>query len=612
MRRDTGSQNSSDLCYGLGQSLLDLWREPNTDIYARRLKEVGNSLIEFGLIATWQAHRLQLIEMGEDAPEQQYSMARTLVSNAESLLSELSARADKLDVRDEVRLLSLITVGLSGGQELPSSITINLKPSREAVDIYSIASFIARNFDTTRIVCGALKKNNCQSRTMDSLLYYTSIKETALIQRGEIARNEEPMILTPWEDLNIVISHLRAAVHLVHCLEWDHANSKCDEVLNIFPQCCEAKWLRTSIALRNHDRNRCAYWTMIKDCELLGAHTIERTKALINGPKIECLCNVLDHNPGWGMDQAYERLAKSVEAQKFHLAGMYTRAKEIIESTADREIASSSYDPFELALLASQVEDIDPKEWEKRAVCKQNISDIGIVVVSGPAGPYMSNVEHSLTSSGFDGLVRLDECFKAMEMMIEERYKKKYPQDLARLGEQEIIELRQFLWQNIAFTHGGKTLDKLVWCSDAAYRYIGLAVILFAECTALLCLPPVEQLIIAQYAQMAGYSYKHATATLSELVAHLVDYTTISNAWNLLCRSKVIMIPMACHSGDEILRHCNEALGIEGCQQLANSEELLESLLPQQSQYEELFEMLEEFGDDLSSIEQAFSRGGEL
>ena len=593
----------------VGKTLLDLWLETNENTYKASLEKAGDTLIDLGLVGTWQAHRLQLIEMGTDASELQRERIERLVINAQSLISEIIALKERRTIKDEVRLLGLITVALSGGQELPSSVTLELSPTREAIDLYCLASFMARNFDAMSIVCEALKRNNCQSRTMDAVLYYHAIKKTSLIQRGEFVRNEEPLLVTPWEVFNSVITELCSAIHHIHCLEWEGAIQKCSAILDAYPQCSEARWIKSTIGLCNYQRQTMLGWTMYKECELMGAHEIERTKSLVKRPEVKELCRVLNRDRGWGMDQAYERLAKSIEIHNQHLDAAYRSAEEMIEDAADTEITNSTYDPFELALFASHLERLQSEKVRFNLISSQQVSDIGIIVVTGPAGPYMSNLEHLFSNSGFNGLARLDNCFEAMEMLIEQKFKKKYPQDIMRLDAEEILELRRFLWQNIAFSHGGKDCKRLVWCSDKAYRYIGLVLVLFDDCISLCCLPPLRELVIAQFAQMGGYSHKHATATLSELVAYLVDYSTIVSTWKLLANEKVDLILMAGHTGKEILVNCAEILELGHNGTLFNTEELLKALIPGADQYERLFGMLQEFGEDIEAIESVFAKG---
>lgn len=606
MREDTGSQNYELTHHMLGQALLDLWLEGDENRYKVSLEKLGDHLIDYGLVGTWQAHRLRLITLGNDSSELQREKIESLLINAQSLINEIIALEENRTVKDEVRLLGLITVALSGGQELPSSIIVELSPSRQAIDLYCLASFMGRNFDGMRIVCEALKRNNCQSRTMDAVLYYSDVKKTSLIQRGEQVRNEEPMLMTPWEVFNTVITELCSAIHDIHCLEWIDARKKCTGILNVYSQCGEARWLESAICLCNYNTPTQATWTMFKECELLGASYIERTKSLVRRDEVRNICRILERDRGWGMDQAYERLARSIEIHNQHIDGAYDKVDALIEDAADTEMANSTYDPFELTLFASHLERIEFHSYRSVSSVLQ-VSEIGLLIVTGPSGPYMSNLERLLKTSGFNGLVRLDDCFEAMIIAIEQRFKKKYPQDIMILDEHEIFELRKFLWQNIAFTHGDKDCSRLVWCSDRAYRYIGLAWLLFEDCISLCCLPPLRELVIAQFAQMAGYSHRHATATLSELVAYQVDYSLIADRWKLLTNEKLLFVLMTGHAGEELLGSCSEILGVEFDRSSIDSEESIRSLLPCRHQYERLFMILEEFEEDFDTIENIFA-----
>ncbi len=590
----------------VGQALLDLWMERDEERYRAALESIGDHLIDFGLVGTWQAHRLKLIAMGADNSELQREKIESLVVNAQSLISEIIALGESRSIKDEVRLLGLITVALSGGQELPSSITLELSPSRQAIDMYCLASFMGRNFDGMRIVCEALKRNNCQSRTMDALLYYSDIKKTSLIQRGEQVRNEEPMLVSPWEVFNTVLTELCSAIHNIHCLEWTDASKRCSIIRNAYPQCDEAIWLESAISLCTYNKQTQAEWTMFRECELLGGSDIERTKCLVRREEVRNICRILERDRGWGMDQSYESLARSIDIHNHHLDAAYNKAESLIEDAADTEIANSAYDPFELALFASHLERIEFDNYKPlRSI--QQISEIGLLIVTGPSGPYNSNLGQLLKESGFNEVVRLDDCFEAMVIIIEQRFKKKYPQDIMALKDQEVFELRQFLWQNIAFSHGGQDCTRLVWSSDKAYRYIGLAWLLFDDCISLCCLPPLRELVIAQFAQMGGYSHRHATATLSELVAYQVDYSLIVDRWRLLVEDKLVFISMAGHAGDELLAACAQILDLEYNGKPISSEEYIRDILPSRCQYQRLFGMLEEFEEDLDKIESIFS-----
>ena len=607
---DTGSQNWASNPHTVGKTLVQLWKETNEDLYKLKLEGIGNYLIDLGLVGTWQANRLQLIEMGVDVPELQRERIQQLVVNTQPLISEIIALGGNRTTKDEIRLLGLITVALSGGQDLPSSILQELNPSREAIDLYCLSGLIARNFDSLMIICTALKRNACQSRVMDAIFYYDAVKKTALVQRGEFIRDEEPLLITPWEDLSAIIKNLCSVIHLIHCQELDEALQKCCGILNKYPQCSEALWLQSAIGICNYQKQDKALWTLFRECELFGARRVEIVQCLLQRPLVRELCKVIGRDRGWGLDQSCEKQARSIEVQYLHLDRMYSEAELMIEEAADSEIANSSYDPFALALFASELERLELAKFPFYQAHSQQFPDVGILIVTGPEGPYMANLEHSLKQSGFNGLIRLDDCFEAMETLVEQRFKKKYPQDLTSFTQEEVFELQRFLWQNIAFSHGGKNCTRMVWSSENAFKYIGLALLLFNDCQSVCCLPPMRQLIVAQFSQMGGYTHKHATATVSELIAYLVDYSTIVHTWKLLAEEQISISKIDGHAGMNIILRCREILDLDTSTILANTEEFLATLIPNEDQYPRIYQKLEEFEDDINSIETCFAGVG--
>ena len=110
----------------IAETIIKAWRSERDEYFEILDQQLGQLLLENGLVGAWYSFDLELRLHEHSFPTNQQKLAQKLTRNAESLIAEIVSSSPLRSQKDDLRILGLLGVCLSNNQEIPSSLK---KPS---------------------------------------------------------------------------------------------------------------------------------------------------------------------------------------------------------------------------------------------------------------------------------------------------------------------------------------------------------------------------------------------------------------------------------------------------------------------------------------------------
>jgi hypothetical protein len=257
--------------------------------------------------------------------------------------------------------------------------------------------------------------------------------------------------------------------------------------------------------------------------------------------KLISACETIVNSFDCGLDQDLAAHASSCLINYSCANNKYADAVNLISANCDEIIRRSNYDPFDLALFSSQLADLDHLSLPGHS--NQGFEDnIDITFVVGLPHTCWFEVDKRLSQNPGIASVMSIPVIDHILKRIHQISKDSGPNNLRSISIDLHDELRKFYMQNLAFTHGGRTVDLIIDLIPNSFKHIGMLSLVFPESKFIALNFRVEDLILSYLTTIGGFNSRHATATLGELVAYVSDYANIIVKWQSLLGDRMSFV----------------------------------------------------------------------
>ena len=591
----------------IAETIIKAWRSERDEYFEILDQQLGQLLLENGLVGAWYSFDLELRLHERSFPANQQKLAQKLTRNAESLIAEIVSSSPSRSQKDDLRILGLLGVYLSNNQEIPSFLKKNLLFRRDSLDTYALTCLQARTYVISGLLRRASEDEGSKSHVMDSLYQYYNVFESPLAHRRAYLASEDLFILTPWNDITSLIKSMITIATLIHDQKYHQAVLKATNLHQQFPACSEVKFLLALASMAGQDNFEFPSSIDLDPLlfyrgECLSFSPLHRWRAFSQSKQARQTCQHIAENIGCGLDPSIHDIARSMTINWLDINGEYGKSEENMSLLSDKIISYSSYDPFELTLFSAAIEEIQFDLQINESILYPKL-DLNLVFACGLPGPFWSLLDKWLSCKKIIALMKSDELIQQMvertQSMIENT---SYPGLVEHLNIDHLNELRTFYLQNLSFCHGGLSKERVVDLCPQSFKHLVLLARVFPEANFVAIQPPLEQSLFASYASLSGYSSSHATATLSELVSYAYDYASVVSTLNKFLGERLQIITLAQHNPllesnliKLFIQPCSDSLPVE-------SFDYFESIIMYKKHYPFLAESLKEHNSELRDI----------
>ena len=596
------------MTHSLDQALIQSWQLKGSDFDAYGHEVLGPLLLDYGLLAPWRylSLKFELDEIPFSSEQQQYAF--DISNNAQSLLAELIALGDQCSLKDQLRILGLLCVLISSGAEIPAATTKQIVVSRDALDLFSLACINSRSHELANLVSMAVNSADNSSRGLDLLTSYLGALLSPLNHRHRVISKQRLLDLSPWREMTDVLVGLRTCAELMHDRKYGDAESRIAALLLQYPNCPEVTWLANTYTFYvTHSPP----WQLQSD-PLAFYHSDPFTSSSLNildqvlaRPTLLSACYQIINSFNCGFDPGLTTHAYSCLINQSYQAGKHDDSISLINKNSDDIIGRSSYDPFDLALFASQLSDLDNLASPNPGDPTHD-SPLDIIFVVGLPHICWFDLEKKLHQRPNIATMMSHAVVEHIGTRLAELHKDGSPAMITHTSANDLAELHTFYLQNLSFVHGGKTVDFIIDLIPNSFRHIGPLSKIFPAARFVALNFSVEDLVLYYLTTINGFNSRHATATLGELVAYALDYANIMNHWKSLLPDRMSFLALdSSLSAETLAEHAADAihsfaqsgmppsplLGQVGCDQICSD---LTSLSTELLEYE----------DDMAEIRQ--------
>jgi len=539
-------QSFSDFC-------LAAW-ELDHDRYLNDVsRDLGAQAIQFGLLGLWQQIHFDRISCGLDPVVDQIEKAQILSQNALSLILEILSRSSPQErtVREDVRLLGLITLCISRSEQLPVDLLENLILHRESVDIFTIGLFHSRAFSTASLLSRVVPRLSEISRCFESLIAYIDIISDPLVSRGNVVTKTSPFVVTPWPKFTTLIQGLMDIAGLIHNYRYQESVDQCECLLTSYPSCPELRSLY-SLSLYFSAESIEAIATSelnspdplllyFSDSFLFTPFDRLIYLSAFKPSFVESICSEKDILR-LGLDDQFYELRSQLQIQLAFNNKNGFDLQELTSTHTDQLLRDSRYDPFRLALHSAQLKKIDPSLFVSPSADLRPPLPCNLTFVIGLPSPHWSQLKRILSSISQYATFDSTALLARLSIQLSDLVGQGYPATLDQITEDQVEMIRRSYLQNLAICFGGQEEEMIIDFLPLSFEHIGLLALAFPESRFLAIHPPIQDSIISSYLEVNGYSSSHATATLSELTAYCYDYAEILVSWSTFLKSRLAAI----------------------------------------------------------------------
>ena len=533
--------------------LISAWGRDHDQYLREDSIQLGAEAIQFGLLGLWQQIHLDRQACGLKPLQDQMDKTETLAVNALSLIQEIlsSSSSKERSVREDIRLLGLITLCISRSEQLPGDLLQSLSLHRESIDVFSIALLHSRSFSIASLLSEVAPQLSETSRTFESLIAYIQILSDPTIHRANVISNISPFIVTRWPQITTLIEGLASIAGHLHNYHYQQALAECETMFKVFPSCPEVRSLyalSNYFAVKSFDFIPCENLNLPDPLFLYFSESFLFTPfdRLIYLSAFDDLpvpqISTPQDLPHLGLDNKFYELRSQLQIQLAHGNKNSTDLKELASTHTDQLLSTSDYDPFKLALHAAQLKKLDTSLFDSISCDVQPPFPCALTFVVGLPSPHWSQLKDVLSSVDKYAVVDSTALLTRLCDQCSDLVSQGYPATLDQLKIDQISMIRLSYLQNLAICFGGQDKDKVIDFLPLSFEHIGLLALAFPESNFLAIHPPVRESILSSYLEVNGFSSGHATATLSELTAYCYDYAEILQSWSDMLDSRLSVI----------------------------------------------------------------------
>ena len=533
--------------------LVSAWGRDHHQYLREDSIHLGAEAIQFGLLGLWQQIQLDRQVCGLQPLRDQIDKTEIVAANASSLIQEILSSSPSKDrsIRQDIRLLGLITLCISRSEQLPGDLLQSLSLHRESIDVFSIALLHSRSFSIASLLSEVAPQLSETSRTFESLIAYIQILSDPTIHRANVISNISPFIVTRWPQITTLIEGLASIAGHLHNYHYQQALAECETLYKVFPSCPE---VRSLYALSNYFAAKSFDFIPCENINLPDPLFLYFSESFLFTPFDRLIylsafddlpvpqISTPQDLPHLGLDNKFYELRSQLQIQLAHGNKNSTDLKELASTHTDQLLSTSEYDPFKLALHAAQLKKLDTSLFDSIPCDVQPPFPCDLTFVVGLPSPHWSQLKGVLSSVDKYAVVDSTALLTRVCDQCSDLLSQGYPATLDQLTIDQISMIRLSYLQNLAICFGGQAKDKVIDFLPLSFEHIGLLALAFPESNFLAIHPPVRESILSSYLEVNGFSSGHATATLSELTAYCYDYAEILQSWSDMLDSRISVI----------------------------------------------------------------------
>lgn len=598
--------------------LVSAWGRDHDQYLREDSIQLGAEAIQFGLLGLWQQIHLDRQACGLQPLQDQIDKTETLAVNALSLIQEIlsSSSSKERSVREDIRLLGLITLCISRSEQLPGDLLQNLSLHRESIDVFSIALLHSRSFSIASLLSEVAPQLSETSRTFESLVAYIQILSDPTIHRANVISNISPFIVTPWPQLTTLIEGLASIAGHLHNYHYQQALAECETLFKVFPSCPE---VRSLYAVSNYFAAKSSDFIPCENLNLPDPLFLYYSESFLFTPFDRLIyLSAFDYLsvsqisspkdlPHLGLDNKFYELRSQLQIQLAHANKNSFDLQEIASTHTDQLLRTSGYDPFKLALHAAQLKKLDTAVFDSISCDVQPPFPCDLTFVVGLPSPHWSQLKDLLSSVDKYAVVDSTALLTRLCDQCSDLVSQGYPATLDQLTNDQISMIRLSYLQNLSICFGGQDKDKVIDFLPLSFEHIGLLALAFPESNFLAIHPPVRESILSSYLEVNGFSSGHATATLSELTAYCYDYAEILESWSGILDSRIKVINFSSNTLiPEIpeVKEVFELIDIDSVPSVPHGSFEISEVL---DAYDFLSNDIQEFTEDIENVDQILS-----
>ena len=539
--------------HSFDQSLLSAWKLDHRQYLQQASSLLSAEAIQFGLLGLWQQVYMDRVSFGLDLLPDQTKKVETISNNALKLIQEIISQGSQGErsIRDDVRLLGLVSLCISRSEQLPDDLLENLSLHREAIDIFALSLLHSRSFAIAKLISEVAPHLTEISRTFESLIVYINFSSDPTVNRAVSLSNAPVFMLTPWTEVTELFKSLISIASCLHNYKYQQARLECEQLSSLFPSCPE---VRSLYALANYFSADKVEDIVDHDFSCPDPLLLYRAEAFLFTPfdrliylsafgdaPIRTIC-MPQKLLQLGLDGEFYELRSQLQIQLAHNKENSFDLQSLVSSHTDKLLRSSGYDPFKLALYSAQLKKVDAQYFMHSQVQLEPPLPCELTFVVGLPSPHWSQLKTVLKSVPEYAVIDSSTLLEKLYDRCTNLTGNSYPATLDQLTTEQIFSIRLSYLQNLAICFGGCDKEEVVDFLPGSFQHIGLLAKVFPESRFLAIHPPVRESIIASYLEINGYSSGHATATLSELTAYCYDYAEILGDWSSVLKSRLNVI----------------------------------------------------------------------